>query len=159
MNVAKSWSNSRKTVGTTKTETKRWAPIHPVMFYLLQDWYSEGFARTFGREPTDDDLIVPSREERCRSSNHGMKKLRQDLKRLGLSHLEQRTQHAFRTAFISQMRSVDVDKEKVRAVTHGKRSSGDVIDAFYTVWPWEVLCKAVMQMPFDKSFLHSFYTA
>jgi len=159
MHVEKSYSVSRKKIGRTKTETKRWAPIHPILFFVLQEWRDIGFPKLFGRFPEADDLLVPSRENKCRSSNHGMKRLRQDFQRLGLPHLEQRTQHAFRTAFISQMRAADVDKDKLRAVTHGKRSSGDVIDAFYTVWPWEVLCKAVLSMQFSDEFLHSIETA
>jgi integrase len=159
MDVTKAWSNSRKETGETKTGTERRAPVHPVMFYLLEQWRDVGFPALFGREPTAADLIVPSREGRARSSNHGMKRLRQDLARSGIPHLELRTQHAFRTSFISQMRVADVDKDKVRAVTHGKRSSGDVIDAFYTVWPWETLCGAVQQIRFSETFLHSFYTA
>jgi integrase len=158
MNVEKAYSVRRKTIGKTKTETVRWAPVHPVCYFMLQQWRDVGFPALFGREPRPDDLIVPSREGRCRSSNHGMKKLRQDLQRLGLTDLDLRTQHAFRTTFISQMRVAEVEKDKVRAVTHGKRSSGDVIDAHYTVWPWDVLCKAVLQMPFSKEFLHSFET-
>jgi integrase len=159
MNVTRAWSNARNRMDTTKTETTRKAPVHPAAFFLLQQWRDVGFPKMFGRAPEPDDLIVPSREGRPRSSNHGMKRLRQDLERIGLKHLEMRTQHAFRTTFISQMRAADVEKDKVRAVTHGKRSSGDVIDAFYTQWPWEVLCKAVATLPFSESFLHSFYTA
>lgn len=159
LDVTKAWSASRHEMGRTKKETSRKAPVHPVMYALLEAWREEGFPKLFGREPLPSDLLVPSREGAPRNSNHGMKRLRQDLSRLGLEQLAARTQHAFRTSYISQMRTADVDKDKVRAVTHGKRSSGDVIDAFYTVWPWEVLCEAVLQLPFSKEFLHSIYTA
>ncbi len=157
--IGKSWSHSRHKTDTTKTGagTERDAPVHPTAQIYIEHWRRVGFPALFKREPTPDDLIVPSRLNKERNSNHGMKKLRKDLTKAKLTRIEDRTQHAFRTSYISILRAVDVNKDKVRAVTHGHRSSKDVIDAFYTVWPWAVLCEAVLKIPLSEDFLRFSY--
>ncbi len=45
--------------GSTKTEIERFMPIHPSIAPLLAEWKLSGWAQTFGRSPTPDDLVVP----------------------------------------------------------------------------------------------------
>lgn len=162
LTVDKSYSVRRKKTDTTKTEVERKVPVHPKLAAILTEWRDVGFPQLFGRKHEPEDLIVPSRKLVERSSNHMLKKLKGyklktgawragDLQRAGIEKGELRKQHAFRTTVITELRSAGVDKEIVRAITHGIQASRDVIDVFYTKWKWSDLCGGVAKLPF---FVH-----
>lgn len=152
--IDKSYSTHRHQVGETKTEVERKSPVHSLFAPVLRWWWNEGFETSYGHAPQPSDLVVPSRGDVAhasgeRNSNHALKKLRKDLTRAGISEVSERKLHAFRTTFISLMRNAGVDKDEVREITHGT-TSNDVIDAHYTRWDWETLCKAVESIPFQR---------
>ncbi len=147
LTIDKAYSVRRKVVDTTKTDVVRSVPVHPALAEILTAWRDRGFVEMFGRPSRPDDLIVPSRRGTERSSNHMLKKLKKDLEKAKVPHPEARKAHAFRTTFITELRSAGVDKEIVRAITHGLHASRDVIDLFYTKWKWSDLCGAVMRLP------------
>jgi len=66
-----------------------------------------------------------------------LKKLHQDLERIGL---RQRRQHDARRTFISLARGGGARKDMLKWVTHGP---GDDVMDDYTTPPWEALCEAV----------------
>lgn len=115
----------------------REVPVHPLLASMLAEWRLEGFPALFGRPPTADDLIVPSREGRVRSVRHGHRKLNEDLERIGL---RPRRQHDLRRTMITLARSDGARGEVLRTVTHG--APNGVFD-LYTTWPWATLCEAV----------------
>ncbi len=143
LHINKAWSVSRKVTDETKTGTVRQVPVHPALAAALRAWRQEGFALLLGREPLSTDLIIPSRRGVERNGNHALKRLRQDLTRAGIPAASLHKLHAFRTTFISELRSAGVDKEIVRSMTHGLSGDRDVITAFYTKFKWPAICDAV----------------
>jgi len=55
----------------TKTDVPRRVPVHPTLARILAEWKLAGWERTYGRTPTPDDLIVPTRN--MRSSGVGVR--------------------------------------------------------------------------------------
>ncbi len=45
----------------TKTQVPRRLPVHPTLPRLLAEWKLAGWERTYGRAPTPEDVIVPTR--------------------------------------------------------------------------------------------------
>lgn len=135
--VATSFSTKKRKEKATKTQRPRELPVHRALALILAAWKRDGFKRQFGKAPTADDLIIPSREGRNRNANHGLKRFHEDLDRLGL---RQRRQHDLRRTFISLALADGARKDVLRWVTHGP--SGDIIDQ-YTTLPWSALCEAV----------------
>jgi integrase len=120
-----------------KTENPRVVPVHPVLAALLAEWKLSGFGTYFGRSPRPDDWLVPSRRGKHRTVRHTLRRLHEDLERLGLR--ERRT-HDLRRTFVTLARADGADRDVLRVITHGPPS--DVID-LYTSWPWATLCAAV----------------
>lgn len=129
--ISQSYSTRRKSVGATKTETVRQVPAHPVLAGILAAW-------KLARKPSPDDLIAPSRLGDHRSVSHGLKRLHEDLERLGM---RKRRAHDLRRAFISLARSAGSSADHASWITHSPPRSA-VIDG-YTSLEWGVLCRVV----------------
>ncbi len=115
-------------------------PVHPVLARLLAEWKRSGWPVMMLREPTADDLIVPSRRSSHRVKNHALLKFREDLTKLVMRW---RRQHDLRRTFISLARADGARKDVLERVTHGSR--GDIVD-LYTELPWAVLCEEVAKI-------------
>jgi hypothetical protein len=59
-------------------------PVHPVLARLLAEWKLSGWERTYGRAPTPNDLIVPTRNMTVRPAADAQRAFLQDLETLGL---------------------------------------------------------------------------
>lgn len=140
--VAHSYSTRSKRVKSVKTENPRTMPVHPVLAKILEEWRADGWPAMFGRAPTAEDLIVPSREApmRNRSVTHGLKRFHEDLERIGL---RVRRQHDSRRTFVSLCQADGATKDLLRWSTHGPK--GDIMDA-YTTLPWAAQCEPVMKL-------------
>ena len=90
------------------------------------------------REPSADDLIIPSREGNHRSVNHMLKKFRKDCGKL---RMPQRRQHDARRTFVSLARAGGANPDALKVFTYG--SSQAIIDA-YTTFPWTALCDPML---------------
>ncbi len=146
LTYSRSYSTRRKEIGGLKTARKgvavRVAPVHPTLAKILAEWKVGGWARLMKRNPTDEDLVVPSRKGECRSVNHGLKKLHQDLERIGLRG---RRQHDFRRTFLSLAQDDGADESKLRRITHPSKKAGDQV-ALYTTLAWRTLCAEVAKL-------------
>ncbi len=138
--VATSYNTDQKLEKSVKTEQPRLVPVHPVLAKILAAWKLRGWTLMMGRQPTVDDLIIPSRRGLNRTHGHGLKKFHQDLDRLGTRH---RRQHDLRRTFISLVRADGARKDILETVTHGSR--GDIVDA-YTTLPWASVCEEVAKL-------------
>jgi hypothetical protein len=49
-------------LGKTKTAVPRRGPVHPTLARVLAEWKPAGWESTYGRMPTPDDLITPTRD-------------------------------------------------------------------------------------------------
>lgn len=135
--IAESYDTKTKTVKSTKEEQPRGVPVIPELAELLTEWRAHGWRAMLRREPNDADFIIPSRRGANRSVNHMLKKLNQDLERLGM---RPRRQHDFRRTFTSLCRAGGAREDLLRFITHGPSPS--VMDA-YTTLPWQALCDQV----------------
>jgi len=133
--------------GETKTGVLRWMPIHPALAAVLAEWKLGGWARTFSRMPTDDDLVCPVPPQKnkgprratgsMRDKNFAGKRIKKDLLALGLRH---RRAHDLRRTGISLAQDGGADSRVLRWGTHAPPS--ETIDA-YTTLSWGTLSRAV----------------
>jgi integrase len=135
--VSSAWDRRRKIEKAVKTEQPRQVPVHATLARLLAAWKLCGFARMTGRAPRPDDLIVPSRKGKVRNIVLMLRRLHEDLDRLGM---RRRRQYDARRTFISLARGDGASKDILRWVTHGP--TGDIVDD-YTTLPWPALCGEV----------------
>lgn len=122
----------------------REVPVHPVLWAILDEWIADGWPAYLGRAPKPTDLLIPSREGRPRSKRHMLRKLGEDLARLGLPR---RTQHDARRGLMSLMKEDGADPALVAAITHeGVATETRGVDRGYTIWGWDALCDAMLKL-------------
>jgi integrase len=145
--VATSYDNGR-----TKSGQSRLMPVHPTLAAMLDDWKLKGWPEMMGRKPTADDLIVPRPAGprtplgRMRDKNYSQKRLKEDLKNLGLRH---RRGHDLRRTLISLAISDGARKDLLNLCTHGPpRREG--IDAYITIG-WEPLCAEIAKLKISRA--------
>jgi hypothetical protein len=95
----------------------------------------------FGRDPGPDDLIIPSRTGKNRSSNHMLEKFHQDLERLGIRAPRQ---HDLQWTFISLCLGDGGRSDILRWVTHSRPKAATIDD--YTTLVWNPLCEEVAKL-------------
>jgi integrase len=134
LRVSRSYNTRDKREKATKAERPRRVPVHPVLAGLLAEWKGTGWKQFFGREPTPDDLVVPSRRMLNRSAYHMLKKFHADLKRL---KLRERRQHDARRTWLSLVLADEANETFAKWIAHGPSKS--VLHAYLTL-PWAKLC-------------------
>lgn len=133
----------------TKTKVARPIPEHPTLTAILDRWRTEHWPRIYGREPTPDDYIVPTRTMRPVDGHDAVNAFKSDLRALGLrveaGEHRARGGHDLRAWFISTALEAGASIEILRRVTHTKRK--DVVSG-YTRLPWPAVCAEVAKLPF-----------
>lgn len=124
----------------TKTGVPRRVPVHPTLARVLAEWKLIGWERTYGRIPTPDDFITPTRNMTERSAQETPKQLHEDLALLGL---RRRRGHDLRRTFITLAQVDGARRDLLETVTHGPR--GDIV-SIYTTFPWPALCAEVAKL-------------
>ena len=120
-------------------------PVHPTLARILRDWCDGGWERTYGRAPTNDDFIVPTRNMTERLSPEAQNSFRADLVLLGFRH---RRGHDLRRTFITLAQVDGARRDLLETITHGPR--GNIINV-YTTFPWPALCAEVAKLKIRKS--------
>ena len=138
--IAASYNTKLRREKSTKTESTRKVPVHPVLAGILAEWKLRGYAEQFGNPPKVDDLIVPSREGRNRSSNHMLKKFHEDLARIGL---RARRQHDAKRTFKSIAQDDGAHSDRLMWITHGRPPG---VGGAYDEPSWPALCECVQKM-------------
>jgi integrase len=128
----------------TKTQVPRRVPVHQTLARILRDWREGGWERIYGRPPTDDDFIVPTRNMTERLSPEAQNAFTLDLKMLGLRH---RRGHDLRRTFITLAQVDGARRDLLETITHGPR--GNIINV-YTTFPWPALCAEVAKLRITK---------
>lgn len=136
---------ARSYEGLTKTRMARGVPVHPTLAAMLTDWRTVYWPQMVGREPTSEDLLIPSRETDMRSKNHTRNKLHDDLRRL---KLRPRRVHDLRRTFITLCRADGARPDILRWVTHTPNRS-DMME-LYSSLPWVTLCEEVLKLKIEK---------
>ena len=138
-------------LGLTKSGVPRTVPVHPTLAKLLERWKLSGWNAIYGRRPSADDFIVPTRNMSdenpagtARGANESQRQLVADLELLGLRTKAgvkmNRRGHDMRRTFITLARTDGAIDGLLRWVTHGPTS--DMIDV-YTSPPWPALCAEI----------------
>ncbi|WP_373047222.1 tyrosine-type recombinase/integrase [Vulgatibacter sp.] len=152
LTISAAHSRHRGTVGKTKTGAVRHVPVHPTLAAVLAGWKLHGWQEMVGRQPEADDWIVPSRElgeedeVRLRSGVRALRRLHDDLARLGL---RQRRLHDLRRTMISLAQDDGASPEVLRWITHTP-ASADIV-ASYTTLRWRTLCEAIAKVSLQIS--------
>ncbi len=111
----------------TKTKVPRRVPVHPTLGRILRDRREGGWERTYGRAPTDDDFIVPTRNMTECLSPQAQNSFRADLVMLGFRH---RRGHDLRRTFITLAQVDGARRDLLETITHGPR--GNIINVYTT---------------------------
>lgn len=142
LTVARSYARDR-----TKTGRTRYVPVHPTLAAMLAEWRLRGWPEMMGRQPTDEDLIVPMPASRrvklgkMRTKNDSWKRLSADLELLGLRH---RRGHDLRRTMISLARTDGARRDLLELITHTPKSDA-AIEA-YTTFDWPTLCAEIVKI-------------
>lgn len=142
-------------LGVTKSGVPRRMPVHPTLAKLLATWKLSGWSTIYGRKPTADDLIVPTRNMTdanpggtAREAAESQKQLIADLGLLGLrtkaGKTVNRRGHDMRRTFITLARTDGATKDILRWVTHGP-TAGEMMD-LYSSFDWSALCAEVSKL-------------
>lgn len=124
----------------TKTQHTREIPVHPSLAFVLTAWRATGWAEKYGRQPTPDDLILPTEKNKIRKASNTLKHFKKDLERIGF---RRRRGHDLRRTFVSLTQADGGRPEVLRPLTHpGDR---DVYND-YTTFPWRVICEEILKM-------------
>lgn len=123
-----------KREANTKTGAVKLVPVHPTLEAVLSAWRATGWKELMGREPMDEDFIVPERGGSARNVHNGNRYIREDAERLGI---RPRHQHCARHTLISLAQDDGADGSILRWITHAPpRSAFDG----YTRQQWGRLC-------------------
>jgi hypothetical protein len=114
--------------------------VHATLARLLAEWKLAGWERTYGRAPTAEDLIVPTRNMTERPSPDSQHAFLLDL---ALLNMRPRRGHDLRRAFITYARVDGGRWDFLQVITHGPR--GDMRN-IYTTFPWPDLCAEVQKL-------------
>jgi integrase len=149
----------------TKTGVSRRVPVHPWLARILRWWKDHGWAELMGRQPTEDDIVIPNRrgnrrshhngwaqmngvraKKRSLSQSGGKKKTRApsigDLERLGFRN---RRQHDSRATFVSFIMDDGGNEGILRWITHGQPKK-DAFDLYRRRPDWAAACAEVLKL-------------
>lgn len=130
--------------GETKTGATKLIPVHPTLAAMLAEWRLSGWAKYYGRPPTDDDLIVPTRKLTIRMRETVYSELQKDCDRVGL---RRRRMHGARHTFITLAVEDGAEEKFVRQITHPVPEGAEA-DSFqkYLRKNWPVLCREMLKL-------------
>jgi hypothetical protein len=133
--------------GRTKTEVTRRVPVHPTLAKVLASWKLSHWERIYGRAPTADDLIIPTRTMKPIDKTDAARAMKADLVALGLrveaGKNRSRGGHALRSWFITTCQEHGAHRDLLRVVTH--TAKGDIMSG-YTPATWGALCTEVEKL-------------
>jgi integrase len=84
INVVRGYNSATGKIKTTKTEDGRAVPMHPTLAKILATWRLSHWSRLYGRQPTLDDLVVPTRNLTPIAASDAVHAFKADLEVLGL---------------------------------------------------------------------------
>lgn len=156
LRVAKSHSTKADETKGTKTEAVRHVPVHPVLAAMLADWRARGWPAMCGRDPNENDLIVPmpptdaaARTKRAASDPHrtyyysGRRWREDDLPALGWRH---RRHYDMRATFITLTLDDGADAAIIETrVTHTKPGRG-AFAGYNRGRQWAIVCAEVAKL-------------
>ncbi len=145
--VGYSYDTKAHRVKEVKTENPRDVPVHPRLAALLAEWRAQGWKRMLGRDPTDADLLIPSREAKHRTTSQALKRFYEDSDRLGL---RRRRFHDTRRTFRTLCLARGAQERFLDWITHGPPEHSDVRGGYFSA-TWPSLCSTVLLLDLDDA--------
>lgn len=146
LNVTRARASVSRRIGGTKTLARKPCPVHPALEAVLAAWLDGGgWARHYGRAPTPEDFLVPTRTLSPRHESKANEQFKDDCVAV---RIRPRHQHAARHAFISRIQDDGADGSVVRWITHAPPKSA--FDG-YTRGQWGRLCAEVAKLRFPAA--------
>lgn len=150
LNIVQSWDSLKSEIKSTKTEHTRQAVIHPTLASILEVWRSTHWERIYGRRPTPDDFVVPTRNFTCVSAGDAGKAMCADFDLLGLRKLagkkRHRGGHDLRSWYKTQTVEDGADSLLIRRTTHAPPRD---VDGGYNRFSWSAICREVAKLKID----------
>ena len=127
-----------------KTDRPRVVPIHPVLAQALFAW-RHTWKMLQGREPRDEDFIVPGMAKPMMTRSSAYKWLKRSCETVKVPW---KSLHSTRHTFITLANRGGADRQSLEKITHNAK--GGIIDG-YTRQDWAPLCEAVRAVSFDEN--------
>ena len=145
LTVSRGLNNKARTVKDTKTGAVREIPVHPTLAAMLAEWRLGGWERHYGRAPTEEDLIVPSRTLRMRNGRNVYGQLAHDARSVGV---RPRRVHGARHTFISMLIDDGARPDLIARLTHTRpvKTAFDV----YRSEAWSTMCAEVLRLKIER---------
>jgi hypothetical protein len=144
INITQAYSTSEREVKSTKTEETRAVPMHPTLATIIKAWREKHWERIYGRKPTPDDFVVPTRNFTCVDGADAVHASKDDLDALGLRKKagtrRDRGGHDLRSWYKTRLIEDEADSLIVRRTTHAPPKD---VDGGYERFSWSVICREV----------------
>ena len=145
--VAHSFQSPTGNVKSTKTQETRTIPMHPVLDRLVTEWLNIHWPNVYGRKPTADDFIVPTRTMRPVSVKDALEALHRDLVLLGLrldaGEIRKRGGHDMRSFYDTQSVDDGADSMLIHRTTHAPPKT---VAGGYQRFAYSSLCREVAKL-------------
>ena len=155
--------NTRKNrIKSTKTDTVRYVPVHPVLAAMLGEWLLSGYEAMTGKKPEPGDLLLPlppkatdrrrSRKgEPIRSGDYAGKRWREeDMALLQAEGWRYREMYSTKSTFITLVLDDGADKATIKErVTHAKPQE-DAFDGYNRGLQWARTCAEVAKLKISR---------
>jgi integrase len=142
VNIVQAYDSVEQETKSTKTEETRAVPMHPTLAKVLAAWKLEHWTRIYGRMPTADDFVVPTRTMRPVNVADAGHALTEDLERLELrveaGKSRKRGGHDLRSWFQTRCIEDGADSLIVRSFTHAADKS---VNGGYERFSWAAKCR------------------
>lgn len=143
LNVVRAWSSKHHRYKATKTQQVRVVPLHPALRELLEMW-RRAWQHHYGRAPTEDDLVAPTKTFRPVDVKDYGDGLVRDLEVLGLrvdaGDFRDRGGHDLRAWYETQCIDDGADTVLIRRTTHAPPKD---VNGGYERFAWSTLCREV----------------
>lgn len=147
LSVAQAFQATTGEIKRTKDETTREVPVHPTLLRILQAWRDSHWVRVYGRKPTKDDFIVPTRSFRPVHPSDANEALKVDLVALELrveaGSLRDRGGHDLRGWYQTQAIEDGADSLLIRRTTHAAPKN---VEGGYERFSWKSRCAATAKL-------------
>jgi len=150
INVVRAYNSATQKIKTTKTEDGRAVPMHPTLAKILATWRLSHWSRLYGRQPTPDDLVVPTRNLTPIHSSDAVHAFKADLEALGLrveaGERRDRGEHDLRGWYKTRCIEDGADSLIIRRTTHAPPRD---VNAGYERFTWATICREVAKLRVD----------
>ena len=150
INVVQAYCSRTRQLKSTKTEQTRAVPIHPTLAKILAAWRLTHWARIYGRQPADDDFVVPTRAFTGVNVADAVIYMADDLTALGMrteaGKKRKRGGHDLRSWFMTRCIEDGADSLLVERTTH---SAPKTVVGGYDRFSWSAICREVAKLKVD----------